>query len=701
MDPVRLTCSCGHSWTYTGPGPIPDNVRAVCPVCGRADPLTRTKESPPLGPAKGPVAETTEFTLQPDLGPGTVLGGFVILEEINRGGMGVIYKATQPGVDRVVALKVISPGRLGSPDALKRFKQEVRAAARVNHPNIVQVFSTDLDGPYPFLAMEFVPGIDLAKLVKAAGPLAPADAVNYVLQAAHGLQHAFEEGLVHRDIKPANIMVTPSPLEPRPAAGGRRPRVKLLDMGLARVVADGEVADPGDLTRDGIFLGTPDYVAPEQAEDSRRADIRADLYSLGASLYFLLTGEIPFPGTTVVQKLRKQLTESPPSVLARRPEVGPALDAVVRRLMARSPVERYQTPAELIDALERVLRGAPGAAAPAPRPAGGVAPPAPSDVVPRPGSGTYPTVGSGPSSTTHTPLGVGVAKAHDGGFHGLAVTPDGKHVLTGGLDGFIRVWNPVRMKEVRAFAGDVGAVAQLALAPGGRWLASCGTRLAVSDMRVQIWDVARGVEHGRLRGAGDNYRCVAVSADGRRVAAGAADGSVWVWALEADGPKPLALSGHRGAVNAVVFSRSGNSLLSGGEDGTVRQWEVAAGREKGAFAAGVGSVAALATGRKRLAVAGRNGVVVRQKDGELTPLDGHDGPVTCAAASADGGLWATGGSDGTVRLWDAETGSEVSCLGGPPAAVWAVAFGPDGGVVYAGDSGGSLRRWPVNVTPGG
>ncbi|MBX9584515.1 MAG: serine/threonine protein kinase, partial [Gemmataceae bacterium] len=510
----------------------------------------------------------------------------------------------------------------------------------------------------------------------------------------HGLQHAYEEGLVHRDIKPANLMVTPSPLDPAAGAGVRRPRVKILDMGLARVVADGDAPpEPGELTRDGIFLGTPDYVAPEQAEDSRRADIRADLYSLGASLYYLLTGEIPFPGTTVVQKLRKQLTAPPPAPMAKRPEVGPALDGLVRRLMARSPVERYQTPAELIDALDRVLRGVPAA------PAGGPAPPP--DAGPRPGSGTDPTVGSGPSSTTHTPLGVGVVKAHDGGFHGLAVTPDGKHVLSGGLDGRIRVWNPVRMKEVRAFTGDVGPVAQLALAPGGRWVASCATRLSVADMRVQIWDVGRGAEHGRLKGATDNYRCVAVAADGRRVAAGAADGSVWVWALEADGPKPLALKGHRGAVNAVAFSRSGNSLLSGGEDGIVRQWDVAAGREKGAFPAGVGPVAALATGRKRVAVAGRTGVAVRQKDGELAPLDGHDGPVTCVAASADGGLWATGGADGTVRLWDSETGAELSCLGGPPEAVWAVAFGPDGGVVYAGGSGGNLRRWPVNVTPGG
>ena len=697
MDPVRLTCPAGHSFVFAGPGPVPENAGAVCPVCAPVENLTRTKVSPPLG--KGPAGENTDFSLHPELGPGSVLGGFEIIAEVARGGMGVIYKAKQPGVDRVVALKVISPGRLGSPDALKRFKQEVKAAGRINHPNIVQVFSTDLDGPYPFLAMEYVPGIDLSKLVKTAGPVAPADAARYVLQAAQALQHAHEEGLVHRDIKPANIMVSPNPLEPR-LPGGRPPRVKLLDMGLARMVTESDTPEPGELTRDGIFLGTPDYVAPEQAEDSRRADIRADLYSLGASLYYLLTAEIPFPGTTVVQKLRKQITESPPSPMAKRPEVGPALDAVVRRLMARSPVERYQTPAELIEVLERVLKGG---SVPAHAPAGGPFPPVtappPSDVFPRPGSGTYPTV-SGPSSTSHTPLGVVTAKAHDGTVAGLVVTPDGKNVLTGGLDGQIKVWNPVRMKEARTFAGDAGPVAQLALAPNGKWVASCATRLTVSDMRVQIWDITRGAEHGRLRGASDNYRCVAVSADGKRVAAGSADGSVWVWALEPEGPKPLSLKGHKGPVNAVAFSKSGNSLLSGGDDGLVRQWDLEAGREKGAFAAGVGAVAGLAAGRKRVAVAGRTGLAVRQKDGELTGLDGHDGPVACVAATADGGLWATGGADGTVRIWGAEDGAELARLGGPGEGVAAVAFGPDGGVIYAGGDAGTLRRWPVNVLPG-
>src|SRR5262249_30301539 len=147
-----------------------------------------------------------------------------------------------------------------------------------SHPNIVTVYHTDLDGPLPYLAMEFVPGIDLWRLVKRGGRLPVSDACYYIREAAHGLQHAFEKGLVHRDIKPANLMVTPSPLEV-PVTPSQPPRVKILDLGLARVTATEEMEEgEATLTRAGEFLGTPDYIAPEQAEDPRQADIRSDLF---------------------------------------------------------------------------------------------------------------------------------------------------------------------------------------------------------------------------------------------------------------------------------------------------------------------------------------------------------------------------------------------------------------------------------------
>src|SRR5262245_8829857 len=550
---MRLTCKCGHSWDYSASGAVPADIATICPICTAGNQYT-VEEVPPT---EAPAPPSEQFH------PGEVIGGFEILSELSRGGMGVIYKAKQIGMQRLVALKILLPDRLGHPGALRRFQREVRAAALLSHPNIVTVYHTDLEGPRPYLAMEYVPGIDLCRLVKRAGPRPIADACHYIQETAKGLQHAFERHLVHRDIKPSNLIVTPSPLDTAtggaaaPAAGAavRAGIVKILDMGLARVISAEEVSEAvGSLTHAGEFLGTPDYIAPEQAEDPRQADIRSDLFSLGGTLYFLLAGEVPYPGTTLIQKLRRQLSDPVPSVRSRRPDVPVELDALIQKLMARDPAERFQTPAELMEALSDVLsaRAKPGwLKSPA-------APPPPAAAAPR------------AAATTATAPAVW---AHQGGVRALSLSTDGKRLLSGGQDETLRLWNTERLQETRCIAGDVGPVEDVSLAPGAKWVASCALRLFRSDMVVQLWDLASGGERRRLAGHTDSVYCVAIAPDGRRVAAGSADQTIRVWTIDQPGSPSFHFQAHTGQVSRILFLPGGESLLSVGHDGQVRLWD--------------------------------------------------------------------------------------------------------------------------------
>jgi WD40 repeat protein len=214
-------------------------------------------------------------------------------------------------------------------------------------------------------------------------------------------------------------------------------------------------------------------------------------------------------------------------------------------------------------------------------------------------------------------------------------------------------------------------------------------------MGVQIWSLQTGVEKRRLRGPADNVTCVAVSPDGKSIAAGAADGMLWLWSSDNDGPTTGCLKGHAGPVTGVCFVPSGESLLSAGLDGTIRQWDPTTGKSRGVTSSPVGSIEALAYGGKRVAVAGAKGLALRLRDGSFITLGGHAGAVRCAGVSQDGKLVASGGADGKVIVWDTAEGERLTTFTGHVGPVRAVSFGPDGGVVYSGGEDGTLRRWPV------
>src|SRR5262249_3383132 len=256
------------------------------------------------------------------------VGPYVLVDRLGEGGMGTVFKARHRHMGRVVALKIIRKEKLANPDAVQRFYREVQAAAQLVHPNIVLAFDAAQDGNTHYLSMEYVDGTDLARLVRESGPLPVAKACEYVRQAALGLQHAHERGMVHRDIKPHNLLLT------RTSGGvtSAGDLIKILDFGLAlRGGPERERA----ITQTGAVIGTPDYIAPEQAINSRSADIRADLYSLGCTFYFLLTGRAPFQGESLTQVLLQHQMEEAPPLEQLRADTPPVVAAVVRKLMAK------------------------------------------------------------------------------------------------------------------------------------------------------------------------------------------------------------------------------------------------------------------------------------------------------------------------------------------------------------------------------
>ncbi|HVS39125.1 MAG TPA: serine/threonine-protein kinase [Gemmataceae bacterium] len=297
---------------------------------------------------------------------GFLLGQYRILDQIGRGGMGRVFKAEHRTMGRIVALKVLTPDLLRTDRAQELFLREVRAAAQLVHPNIVTAYdANEIDGRY-FLVLEFVDGPNLEQLVRQQGPLPVGQACDYLRQIAHGLQCAHVLGMVHRDVKPANILV-----QRRGLNGDEVGLVKISDFGLARLhnpnAADDFGSHPGTiLTKDNTVMGTPDYLSPEQARNLHKTDIRSDLYSAGCTFYFLLTGQVLFPGGATLDKLIRHGTEKPPSVLDLRPEVPAEVAAILDKLLSKHPKERYQTPTELAAALEPFAVSGPTPWAPLP-----------------------------------------------------------------------------------------------------------------------------------------------------------------------------------------------------------------------------------------------------------------------------------------------------------------------------------------------
>jgi serine/threonine protein kinase len=277
---------------------------------------------------------------------GFSVGKYKVLDRLGAGGMGQVFLCEHPQLRRRAAVKVLPTDRAGDPALLGRFLREARAAASLDHPNIVRAFDVDEDKGLHYLVMEYIEGSDLYHIVKDEGQLPIDRACEYIRQGALGLQYAHEAGLIHRDVKPSNFLVEKS-----------TGIVKLLDLGLARFTEEGADA----LTQrfdGGNVLGTADYVAPEQTRDSHEVDQRCDIYALGGTLYFLLTGKSPFPDGTPADKMIAHRSRKPTPVRQFRPDVPPALATLIDKMMAKNPDERHESAAEAAEALAPWLPGA-------------------------------------------------------------------------------------------------------------------------------------------------------------------------------------------------------------------------------------------------------------------------------------------------------------------------------------------------------
>jgi serine/threonine protein kinase/DNA-binding beta-propeller fold protein YncE len=314
------------------PGDIPaDSRRNDTQVTGDF-PTGRFATQPSSSIAKPTGASTIDV--------GSTLGPYQLIEKLGQGGMGAVYKAKHARLRKIVALKILPPSAIGNAEAIARFDREMEAVGKIEHPNIVRAMDAGEVGGVHYLAMEYIEGIDLSKLVKSHGPLKVADACKIILQTAQGLAVAHASGMVHRDIKPANILLS------------KEGSIKLLDLGLARLI-DGDTKE-NDLTSTGQTFGTPDYMAPEQWDDSHAVDGRTDLYALGCTLFFLLVGRAPYQSdkkATPAGKMRAHLNSAIPSLKQFRAEVRLEIAEIYERLLAKEPKDRVQSAHELVQLL--------------------------------------------------------------------------------------------------------------------------------------------------------------------------------------------------------------------------------------------------------------------------------------------------------------------------------------------------------------
>jgi WD40 repeat protein/serine/threonine protein kinase len=639
-----------------------------------------------------------------------VIAGYEVLEPLGRGGMGVVYKARDVRLKRLVALKMIREGAEATPDDRARFRAEAEVVARLRHPNIVQIYEVGEADGGPFLALEFVEGGSLAQWLTGQ-PLPARSTAELVETVARAIHAAHQQGIVHRDLKPGNILLAvsdqQSAISPNPdrAFSGLTADCclltaipKITDFGLAKPL-HGEALPSSSLTQTGEILGTPSYMAPEQA-DSRGAPIGppTDVYALGVILYECLTGRPPFVGFSPMETLLLVRGEEPVPLRRLQPNVPHDLETICLKCLHKEPVRRYSSALALAEDLARFLRGEP--------------------IHARPTSGweravkwahRRPAVAALASlSVLLTVLGFGLVlwqwrEAEAARQVALAKTLAETAAKEDALAAKAREEAQRQQTEAALAQAHKNLYVHLLAAADREWLTGDAPRAlqllgeCPREMRQWEWHyLRRHLEGSRvtLKGHLAGVNAVAWSPDGTRLASASGDGTVAVWDTSAlalrQGKSPLVLYGHHGNVVGVAFSSDGTRLASAGVDRTARVWDAASGQELRRFTdpqLGFSAVAFSPDG-SRLATATRHPTDDKQpcpvrvwdtaSGLEVLTLNGHRASILGMAFSPDGQLLASCSMDHTVRIWDASQGEERLVFRGHDDAVGGVAFSPEG-----------------------
>jgi hypothetical protein len=679
------------------------------------------------------------------------LGHYEILEVIGRGGMGIVLRAFDEKLHRIVAIKVMAPELAATSPPRKRFLREARSAAQVRHEHVVDIHAVE-EHPIPYLVMEYIPGETLQQKHERVGPFEVPEVLRLGQQIARGLAAAHERGLIHRDIKPSNILLEK----------GAEERVKITDFGLARAVAD------ASLTQSGVIAGTPMYMAPEQtAGDS--IDHRADLFSLGSVLYTMCSGRPPFRATSTMATLKRVAEDAPRPIREIIPEIPEWLCDIVAKLQAKKPEDRFHSAMEVADLLGKCLaelqQGQPisvGQAAALPeKPKAARESEAKPTITGQAGSwlrhhcrwaaaaavllvlgGFSLTEATGITNLRatviriFTPEGTLVVETDDpavkvtiegggdlvisgagpqevrlkSGSYKLRATRNGKAVkldrdlvtITHGDRQVVRVRLEAgdRVGEVRRFEGHEGPVRSVAFSPDGRYALS-GSGFPDGDKTMRLWDVTSGTEVRRFEGHEGSINFVALSPNGERALSSGFDKTMRLWDVKTGQPLRV-FRGHDETVTKIVFTPDGRRALSGSQDKTVRLWDLETGEELRRFKGHTNLVLAVSLapdGRHFLSASWDGTVRLWNLDTgeELHRYSDSDNALYDVEFLPDGRRFLTGGDDGVLRLWDLDAGKVLLRFEGHTLQVFGLAVSRDGSRALSASGDGTVRLWDVST----